>query len=76
MIKTCVFHLPNNSKEMIHKFKLNKILSNSRTSIYENENMRFCIDSKVVRVLLYNGTDNKLLEQVRNYFYGDKYEEL
>ena len=65
MIKTCVFQLPNNSKEMIHQFKLNKILSNSRTSIFENESMRFCIDSKVVRVLLYNGNDNELLEQVR-----------
>lgn len=76
MIKTCVFHLPNDSKDMINKFKLNKVLSNSRTSIYENRNMRFCIDKKVVRVLLYNGNDNVLLEQVRNYFYGEKYEKL
>lgn len=76
MIKTCVFHLPSDSKDMIHKFKLNKVLSNSRTTIYENGNMRLSVDRKVVRILLYNANDNVLLEQIRSYFYGEEYEKL
>lgn len=76
MYKNYVFHLPANSNEMIKKFKLKKVLSNSRTSIYQNPIARFSIDQKVVRVLLYNEDNIDYIEKVRSYFYGEEYEKL
>lgn len=76
MNKNCVFRKPSNSNDMIHFFSLNKILTNSRTSIYENDQMRFSIDSRVVRVLIYDASNKELIEKIRTYFYGEKYEKL
>lgn len=77
MIKNCVFHLPKNSKEnMIRTFNLNQIMSNDRTTIFQNNEMRFCLDKKVVRVILFDDKNSILLEKLRNYFYGDEYEKL
>lgn len=77
MIKSCVFQLPTNSKEkMINTFELKQVLSNNRTSIFQNEEMRFCIDKKVVRVVLFDKDNVVLLEKLRRYFYGEEYEKL
>lgn len=76
MSKKCVFHLPSNPTDMVHKFNLNKVLKNSRTSIYQNEYARFSIDKKVVRVLLYDDRNIDFLEKIRIYFYGEQYEKL
>ncbi|MBD5395898.1 MAG: hypothetical protein HDR71_16925 [Lachnospiraceae bacterium] len=76
MYKNCVFRLPANSNDMIYKFNLNQLLTNSRTSIYQNDFARFSIDNKVVRVLLFDENNIDLLEQIRTYFYGDAYEKL
>ncbi|MCR2050648.1 hypothetical protein NSB25_25785 [Acetatifactor muris] len=73
MTKSLVFNLPSDSTSMINKFQLEKVLSNARTSIYQNDYMRFSVDNSVVRVLLYNENDINLLEQIREYFYGEDY---
>ena len=75
MTKSYNFLLPNNFNEnTIHMFNLRKVLANDRTTIFQNDEMRFCIDSgKVVRVLLFDENNNILLEKLRNYFYGEEY---
>lgn len=73
MTKSCVFHLPLDSDKTIHNFKLKKILSNDRTSIYENESMRFSFDRKVLRVLIFDANEDKV-NNLYNYFYGEQYE--
>lgn len=75
MTKSLVFNLPSDSVDMVHIFKLEKLLSNARTSIYQNDDMRLSIDTKVVRVLLFNENNANLLEQIRKYFYGEDYAE-
>lgn len=77
MIKTCVFRKPtvsNDNFDIIHRFNLNKLLSNNRTSIYSNDEMRVSIDKKVIRVLIYDDRNITLLEKLRGYFYGDEYQ--
>lgn len=77
MNRSYVFHpLPDkDNSQLINKFDLHNVLNNKRTSIYENVKMRLCIDERVVRVLLFND-DKILLENLRNYFYGDDYKKL
>lgn len=75
MIKNCVFQLPNDSKDkMAETFNLNHILSNDRTMIFQNDEMRFCVDKKVVRVIIFDEANICLLEKIRHYFYGDEYD--
>lgn len=77
MIQDCVFQKKSHSKDnMIKTFNLQKILSNSRTDIFQTNEMRFCIDKKVVRIILYDKNNVALLEKLRNYFYGEEYERL
>lgn len=76
MSKKCVFHLPSNPADMIHTFNLSKVIKNTRTSVYQNKDVRFSIDQKVVRVLLYDDQNAELLEKIRCYFYGENYEKL
>lgn len=77
MIKNCVFRLPNDSKEkMVETFHLNHILSNDRTCIFQNDEMRFCVDKKVVRVVLFDKDNICLLEKLRQYFYGEEYDRI
>ena len=76
MTNNYVFRLPNYSNDMIKTFNLNKVLSNSRTSIYQNCNARFSIDNNVVRVLLFDDNNLHLLEKIRTYFYGEQYEKI
>ncbi len=76
MTNSYVFKVPNDSIDMIHTFNLKPILSNTRTSIYQNEFARFSIDKKVVRILLYNEKDYYILQEIRNYFYGEQYEKI
>lgn len=73
MTKSCVFRLPLDSYKIIDKFNLKKVLINKRTSIYENENMRFSFDNKVLRVLIFNEDEN-ILNNLYDYFYGGQYE--
>lgn len=68
MTKSCVFHLPLDSDKTIDNFKLKKVLTNDRTSIYENDNMRFSFDSKVVRVLIFDVNED-IINILYSYFY-------
>jgi len=52
-----------------NEFGLNLVLKNKRISIYENEDVRFSFDKKVVRVLLYNNKNIELKQRIKNYFY-------
>lgn len=56
-------------KIIINEFGLNLVFKNKRTSIYENEDMRFSFDKNVVRVILYNDKNIELKQKIRNYFY-------
>lgn len=74
MIKHFVFLKPTDSKEnMLKHFNLhNPLLSNDRTTIYQNDTMRFSIDESVVRVTVFN-TDDILIDKLRSFFYGKNY---
>lgn len=74
MIKNCVFHPTKDSKDKIVKmFDLKEVLMNSRTSIYQNNKMRFSFDKNVTRVLIFDDGNVELIEKIRNYFYGEEY---
>ena len=74
MTKHFVFLKPTDSKEnMLEHFNLHKILlSNDRTTIYQNDTMRFSIDESVVRVTIFK-TDDMLIDKLRSFFYGKSY---
>lgn len=77
MIKNCVFRKPtvsNDNFNIIHKFGLNKLLENKRTSIYSNEEMRVSIDKNVIRILIFDDKNTELLENLRGCFYGNDYQ--
>ena len=75
MNKSCVFRLPNTFNEnSVLKFGLQKILSNDRTTIFQNDQMRFCVDKTVVRVLIFDENNKSLLENLRMFFYGEEYD--
>lgn len=78
MSKSYVFRPIANEEnsQVIHKFNLDYVLSNDRTSIYENSDMRLCFDKKLIRVMLFNNNNKILLEDLRNYFYGEEYAKL
>lgn len=81
MIKSLVFHIPetSNEKEKIVydlNLDLKKILSNDRTTIYQNNNMRLSVDEKHIRVLLFDESNTSLLEKLREYFYGYEYKRI
>lgn len=58
--------------QLIHIFNLKKKLSNQRTTIYQNENMRLSFDQSVTRVFLFEN-DKNILESLREFFYGEYY---
>lgn len=78
MNKSYVFRVLTERKtnQLIYIFNLNKILSNHRTTIYENKKMRLSVDKEVIRIILFDDNDKTLLENLRNFFYGKRYEQL
>ena len=75
MSRSWIFQLPQDSKEkMVEHFGLQKILSNNRTSIYQNSVMRVSFDTRVTRVLVYDKNDVNLLDELYKYFYGERNE--
>ena len=53
---------------VVDDFNLNFVFKNHRTTIYENDNMRFCFDKKVIRVRLYD-SNKDLRRRIQDYFY-------
>jgi len=59
--------------ELVYKFGLKYITKNLRTSIYGNSKVRFSIDSKVIRVNIFNEDDQGLKRIIQEYFYDKQY---
>lgn len=81
MTESLVFRIPVTSKDtenFVYDLGLNlkKVLSNDRTTIFQNSDMRLSVDKKHVRVLLFNNKNEMLLEYIREYFYGEEYKRL
>lgn len=62
-----------NKETVISEFGLKHEFTNNRTSIYENDDVRFCFDKKVIRVLLYDGNNKELKHKIQDYFYEKKW---
>lgn len=58
-------------EKLITDFNLHHILTNNRTVIYENKDMRVSIDKKVIRVLVFEGYKRELIERIKEYFYNN-----
>ena len=70
MTKSFIFQLPLDSNQVLDKFKLKKIVSNERTTVYQNEKMRFSFDKCVLRILLF---DRDIIKNLYDYFYDEQY---
>ena len=76
MIESFVYKLPQLSNvEMMKRYNLKEVLSNDRTTICQNENMRVSFDKVVTRVLLFNNSNHELIEDLNRFFYGEDYYE-
>ena len=58
-------------EKLITDFNLHHILTNDRTAIYENKDMRVSIDEMVIRVLVFKRYKRELTECVKEYFYNN-----
>lgn len=56
-------------KVIVDHFGLNFMFKNDRTVFYESDDMRFCFDRKVIRVLLFDTQNKELKKRVQEYFY-------
>lgn len=56
-------------EKVIDEFNLDFKSESKRTSIYQNEDVRFSFDKKIIRVLLYNRNNTELKRKIENYFY-------
>lgn len=60
---------------VIAEFDLKHEFTNNRTSIYENDDVRFCFDKKVIRVLLYDSSNKELKRKIQDYFYENRWKQ-
>lgn len=60
---------------VIAEFDLKHEFTNSRISIYENDDVRFCFDKKFIRVLLYDGKNKELKRRIQDYFYEKQWKQ-
>lgn len=74
MTKRFVFRLPDGSREnIISTFNLKECLSNDRATIYENNEVRFSIDNKIIRVIVFDENNLDLQNNLKEFFYGEEY---
>ena len=66
-----VFARPHFLKKelIVEEFGLKHVFTNSRTSIYENDYVRFCFDKNVIRIILFDSRNKELKRKIQNYFY-------
>ena len=79
MSRSMVFKLKCKDKldDLLLTFKLIKEFENDDKVIYENNDMRVSYDKGcVVRVLVFNGNNETLVEKLREYFYGEEYKNI
>lgn len=62
-------------EKVVNEFGLKHVFTNNRTSIYENEDARFCFDKKVIRVLLYDNGNKELKSRIQDYFYEKRWKQ-
>lgn len=62
-------------EKVITEFCLKHELTNNRTSIYENDDVRFCFDKKIIRVLLYDSSNKELKNRIQDYFYEKRWKQ-
>lgn len=62
-------------KLAVDEFNLNFVFESDRTVIYENDDVRFCFDKKVIRVLLYDGSNKELKRRIQDYFYEKQWKQ-
>ena len=69
MIESYVYKLPNMTiTEIMRRYNLKEILSNDRTTICQNEYMRVSFDKLVTRVLLFDNSNNEIIEDLNRRF--------
>lgn len=68
-MKSYIFQMPLDRQSIIDAFVLEKLMKNSRTTIYQNKFMRMAFDKKVVRVLVFH-KDKAIERKLYRYFYG------
>ena len=62
-------------EKVIDEFSLKHVFTNDRASIYENDDVRFCFDKKVIRVLLYDNNNKELKKRIQDYFYEKRWKQ-
>ena len=77
MYENLVFTKPYflNKEKVIDEFSLKHVFTNDRASIYENDDVRFCFDKKVIRVLLYDNSNKELKKRIQDYFYEKRWKQ-
>ena len=75
--ENCVFTKPYflKKEKVIDEFSLKHVFTNDRASIYENDDVRFCFDKKVIRVLLYDNSNKELKKRIQDYFYEKRWKQ-
>lgn len=69
MYSTMIFERPSLDNSIItEKFDLDFIYENKRTSVYGNKKVRFSFDKNVIRVLLYDGNNFELADEIEGFF--------
>ena len=63
----------NLENNVIDEFSVKHVFTNDRASIYENDDVRFCFDKKVIRVLLYDNSNKELKKRIKDYFYENRW---
>lgn len=63
--------LPDNEDDVVKDFNLSRlVMKNDRTTIYENDEVRFSFDEKVIRVIIFDSRNIELKREIQKYFYG------
>lgn len=71
MYSTMVFKRPSIEDKIItEKFDLDFVMKNDRTTIYESKNARFSFDKSVIRVMVYDGKNRALTNEIEEFFYN------
>ena len=71
MNQNLIFYRENiDTEKLIRDFSLQLVLKNDRTSIFENADMRVCVDKLVIRVLVYDEQHCGVGQKVKEYFYS------
>lgn len=78
MSKQLLFTRQRSSPKKIHSFinsrDLNCLYRTRNEIVWENEDMLVNANKYVLRILVYDGKNTFLINNIKKYFYGDIYE--